>query len=590
MSWYWRTKPRSIIKTIQWFPCFGALEGKNWNESISEVSAFNQKKIYPTRRSYIYYAHGEDDNWLSNISYDTYLSGTEDQKETESNGRNDKSTYEFFGFGYVDKDGTICVTPCGRSIMQNRFDQEQYLIQLLKLHLPNPIQKIKSNCKSPSVFPLQLVLLAFSHYDYLSRGELALLFGCDHPSLQGTMLEAIQAFREGYEQLPNKLDLKANRELFSRIYETYYGKMENKAESYYDYAEAFSRSLAYTGLFSLSGRSIFTKVRVQPHARKKVSLLQNNFTFSYPNDFSSLSAYMDWYGSTSNLTLPWENIKERKELLQEKINYLQSLVTERATTHCEQTSFGSQKDLDLLLLQTSVPDSVIELKQIEKTVDTAIINHTEEYYIQVTSKTSAERKCILEKFDDILSNDDMSALWLEVNTWKSLLSIPGFHQVKRNFNVEEDLTPRSFAPGVGNTPDMELYHKDIILLPEVSLMTGVRQWEHEASSVVDHVMHFIEKDCAKNIFGLFLSSKIHPRTLWQFFILTKESWLGTPIPVLPLTIQQYVCIISHCYNKNTTIDTFLDFLQYLLTLAKQEAHPNAWETAIENAITKFVQT
>ena len=146
MSWYWRTKPRSIIKTIQWFPYFGKLQGQNWNETSTSVSAFNQKKIYPVRRSYIYHAHGEEDGWLSTISYEDYLSGSYDRKETESNGRNDKSTYEFLGFGYVSKKGNINITECGHQIIQNQFDQEQYLKQLLKLHLPNPIQKIFFQC------------------------------------------------------------------------------------------------------------------------------------------------------------------------------------------------------------------------------------------------------------------------------------------------------------------------------------------------------------------------------------------------------------------------------------------------------------
>ena len=81
----------------------------------------------------------------------------------------------------------------------------------------------------------------------------------------------------------------------------------------------------------------------------------------------------------------------------------------------------------------------------------------------------------------------MSALWLEVNTWKSLVSINGEKKVVPNFKMEEDLTPRAFAPGLNNTPDMELYTKEFTIVPEVSLMTGKVQWEHEASSVIDHV-------------------------------------------------------------------------------------------------------
>ena len=145
---------------------------------------------------------------MSTISYDEYLSGAKDTKETESNGRNDKSTFEFFGFSYVDEQGFIHVTESGRQIMQGRFDQERYLKQMLKLHLPNPIQKITSTASQPGIFPMQLVLKAFEYFDSLNRSELALLFGCDEEAQISSMIAAIADFKFQYETLPNKLDTK----------------------------------------------------------------------------------------------------------------------------------------------------------------------------------------------------------------------------------------------------------------------------------------------------------------------------------------------------------------------------------------------
>ena len=589
MSWFWRTKPRSIIKTLQWFPSFANLEGQNWNQKSNQISIFNQKKIFPTRRAYIYAAHQEEDAWLSGISFDAYLSGQKDQKETESNGRNDKATYEFFGFGYVDKGGTICVTDVGRKIIQGKFDQERYLKQLLKLHLPNPVQKITSSVSHPGVFPMEIVLKAFAHYDSLNRSELAFLFGCDCKEKEKAMIDAIGAFKKQYAQLENKLDTKSIRNLFTKIYETYYGPMENKADSFYDYAEALSRSLAYTGLFQLSGRSIATKVRVATHAKKKIELLQRSAIFSFPETFDSIKGYMDWYGSDTNIQLPWDRPEERLELVQEKLSLLQNLVETAPDTQYTQRSFVSQNDLDLLFAQTTRHIPFSDLKDVERSIDDAIINHNEEHFIRVTSKAATERDAILEKYNDILANDDMSALWLEVNTWKSLVAIQGDHRVKRNFQIEEDLSPRSFAPGVGNTPDMELYHGNIVLLPEVSLMTGVRQWEHEASSVIDHVMHFMDKEPEKQVFGLFLSSRIHIRTLWQFFLLNRESWLGKPIPVVPLTITQYATLISYFYKQELPIEKFLQCLLELSRLAGKVKDYRDWEHAIEKKICTYKQ-
>ena len=84
---------------------------------------------------------------------------------------------------------------------------------------------------------------------------------------------------------------------------------------------------------------------------------------------------------------------------------------------------------------------------------------------------------------------------------------------------------------------MELYHDKYIIVPEVSLMTGVLQWEHEASSVIDHVLNIIKKYENVDVIRLFISSKINVRTMWQFFILNKQSWMGAPVPVIPLTIE-----------------------------------------------------
>lgn len=176
MSWSWKTKPRSIIKTVQWFPYFAALKGENWNKKSSAVSRKDGKAVHPIRRTYIYSAHSDEDTWLSSISLKDYLSGKKDEKETEANGRMDKGAYEFFGFGYVKADGTIAVTEVGNKIVQGIFDDEDYLKQLLKLRLPNFAYNESKIKNKKFIFPMQLVLEAFSAYESLNRSELAIFF------------------------------------------------------------------------------------------------------------------------------------------------------------------------------------------------------------------------------------------------------------------------------------------------------------------------------------------------------------------------------------------------------------------------------
>ena len=213
---------------------------------------------------------------------------------------------------------------------------------------------------------------------------------------------------------------------------------------------------------------------------------------------------------------------------------------------------------------------------------------TVQVFIKYISKNEQTRKEILDKFEDILTgNEDMAALWLECNTWRSLVAIDGEKEVKRNFTIEEDLSPRFFAPGKGNTPDMELYKDDYVIVPEVSLMTGVLQWEHEASSVIDHILNIMKKYKSTYVIGLFISSKINVRTMWQFFILNKQSWMGSPVPVIPLTIEQYMKVLKYTYSNNLAIDELNNLLNYIHQEAMECENYEEWDKNMEKYIEKW---
>jgi len=309
-------------------------------------------------------------------------------------------------------------------------------------------------------------------------------------------------------------------------------------------------------------------------------MLQEKYEFRIPEDFLNVNEYMEWYGSTKNVRLPWENIEDRRNITAEKADILINKIAS-ADYAFQKAAQISAEEIEQILKNINSSTNINELKYYEDIISGAIVEHNEEYFIKILSKTKEERDNILDKFDDILDNIDMSALWLEVNTWKSLIAINGGQFVKRNFKIEDDLTPRSFAPGVGNTPDMVLYNSGYIIVPEVSLMTGVRQWEHEASSVVDHVLSFILDHQDKKVLGLFISSRLYVRTIWQFFILNRESWLGAPVPVIPLTINKYMEIIKVIYDYDLDIDDFYNLIAYLSKITVNCETYNEWESNMD---------
>ncbi|MBS5888742.1 MAG: AlwI family type II restriction endonuclease [Clostridium sp.] len=579
MSWWWRTKPRSIIRTIQWFNEFGKLEGKKWNyRDPCCVSKKDGSAVHPVRREYIYAAHSEENSNIGSLTINKYLSGKYDVRETESDGRNDKTTFEFFGFGYVNEDGIIKVNDVGKRILSGTFDSEDFLKQLLKLQFPNPLSRGNGFLPNEYIYPLELICKAFEKFDSLNRSEFVLLFGCNSLDKLDLVLNGIDKFKKEYAVLPNKNNQQDVKALCKRIYIEIYGGIDNKIDSYYDYAEALCRCLIYTGLFKASGRSLATKIRVPEYSKIKFNLLLKSFEFT-KKEFSSVEEYMDWFGSTSNILLPWNNSQARRDIINEKLDYIERFETnQNFINKYKEKSVSIVKDIvsntKQLLKNKDLTYEALKDKETELT--SFITNVKEQQFVDVYSKTKEAKDEILSMYDQILDQIDDGALWLEVNTWKSLIAVNGKKQVKRNFNIEEDLSPKSFAPGIGNTPDMELYTKTRVLIPEVSLMTGTQQWEHEASSVIDHVLSFIDDNQGKQVRGLFISKSLNIRTKWQFFILNKESWVGKPVPVIPLTIEQYKEIISVIYANNLSIDDFLDVVEEIHKIAKKSSNYDEW--------------
>lgn len=589
MSWSWRTKPRSILRTIQWFPFFGALENQNWDEKDAEKSSkFDNSPIYPTRREYIYKAHSEEDAFIGSLTYQKYLSGMYDTKETESNGRNDKTTFEFFGFGYTDKKGIVKVTDAGRRIIQGKFDDEDFLKQLLKMHFPNNIRaSIPGFSAEDFVYPMELVCKAVKEFDYLNRSELALLFGCNGSKHLEDAFKAIRHFRTAYQALPNKNETTKVKALFKESYVQGYGGIENQINSYYDYAESWGRSLVYTGMFKATGRSLATKIRVPEYCQSKLDMILEFVNFPR-KEFASVDEYMRWFGDSDSITLPWDNVDARRNIIEEKIKSIQAIG--------DNDEFIANYDGDIKELVEQIigkateaanAESISRLKETENELIEFITNVKEREYIRTLSQTPAARNEIIDKYDEIMDTIDMGALWLEVNTWKSLLAIAGEKRVKRNFNIEEDLTPKSFAPGIGNTPDMEMYTSDYIIIPEVSLMTGVQQWEHEASSVIDHVLSFIKEYEDKTVLGLFISTAINIRTKWQFFILNRESWVGASVPVIPLTIKQYKGVLECFYQYNRDISEFTQIIDSIRRIALKSNNFEDWFVKTERFINEW---
>jgi hypothetical protein len=519
-----RTKPRSAIRTVEWFRSFSATaDGRDWDL----VDGQGQR---PVRRAYVRAAHPELD--LDAIT------------DPESNARQDKTIFECFGLAYQEpRTGTIRVTPAGRALIAGDDPDEVMLRQLLKWQFPSQAHPGR-DFRHMAVFPFEILLRVLDALGEVSRLEIAAtFFSCprreDIPDTVQRILRARELHREPGES-DDAFATRVCRSLNPDL-------TKPKPASLLDMADAFTRFAEYTGIVVSSGRSIHTRLRVPERSQLKFRQLVTAYPFHLREDHADLGSFLAYYGDPHAVELPWDRPESLAEHVRQRAEALRALLAAR---RAQQPQLTLDIDPEAVLESVEGADYA-ELRGWNRRLESGLINEREREFVEHAAKTEPVRSEILAKFEEILAgNEDDAARWLEVNTWRSLVALEGDHTVQRHFGLEEDLSPRSFAPGAGNTPDMEYFSPRIVLVPEVSLQSGVRQWTNEGAAVVDHVYRLIgeyETD-ARPVIGLFIAPTLNERTLWQFFILNQQSWRGQPVPVIPLEVATWRDLLTHAYK------------------------------------------
>ncbi|KOY77019.1 hypothetical protein RZ71_09180 [Apilactobacillus kunkeei] len=589
MQPYWRTAPRSLIRTIESFKCVNSIVGENWNYTDKSNTSNYNKLIYPTRRRLLCDIAKKEEEQNGDISstyqnilklgYDDFLSGQTDwTKDPESNARQLKATFDFFGFSYTDDNGSFYPTQVGETIINETFNSETILNQLMKLYFPFK--------NGGGIFIFEEFIKLLNEFNYLNRWEIAFLFCPSSSQEKNKIFDAILNFRKTYNE--HKSDKEKNKVAWKKTYEQFFSTKLTKTQekdcgrSYWtDYSDAFIRSIIFTDIFIDSGRGESTKIRVKDLERDKFNLLLS-FNFQIPDYSLSSKNQIKWYGKKDNVLLPWNNHIELIHIVSKKLKKLQTKNLREYNNLTDKFKI-SNNDISNL--------TDYEIKSLESHINNFYTNENIVSFVKKYSKEDKARNEIIKRYDSILnSNEDLSALWLEVNTWKFFASITNDPKsIKYNGKVNPDLTPRSFAKGVGNTPDMEVYDNDNILLPEVSLMSGVKQWEHEGASVAEHVYRKKEDNRDKNVFSIFISKKTHFRSLWMFFILNKDSWAGYPINIIPIDIETFTEIAKTSYKNNLKSSHIIDLVQYLSKTVNDVNDFTDWSNVLKHSISTWAQ-
>ena len=203
-------------------------------------------------------------------------------------------------------------------------------------------------------------------------------------------------------------------------------------------------------------------------------------------------------------------------------------------------------------------------------------------------------KEIEEMFSAITQKDVIDPpLYFEWNMWRALVCLNDC-KCHPNFSLGDDFLPLSFAPG--NKSDIEVeYNNDFVVLVEVTLSGGARQYDTEGEPVTRHIGKFQkaenERENPRKVYGLFVAPSINPNTANYFFVHLKHlpnPDFGGFLSIIPLSIQQFIniftfCKIEHTFNRHK----FRELLDSLVALGKNSIDSNEWISKFDEVIEEW---
>ncbi len=131
---------------------------------------------------------------------------------------------------------------------------------------------------------------------------------------------------------------------------------------------------------------------------------------------------------------------------------------------------------------------------------------------------------------------------------------------------------------------------DFVLVTEVTLLTGKRQYMVEGEPVVDHVGAFRAqelKKSARKVYGLFIAPRIVSNTGNYFYLSAKTDYkeYGGPVTVIPLTLNQFQDLILLSGQIGGFSSQQIRHLFDDLESAQSKApNPSNWLQSIESVI------
>lgn len=491
-----------------------------------------------------------------------------------------------FGFALNDN-GIIKITDLGRKLIVNEKDSgDAFLKSFIKWQIPNPASNDYSDDGSYDIVPFVGTLKLISEVNRLEseRGEKAKgiskrEFSLFVPSLINHMDIATYAQRIIDFRDSQKNKIKQERKVIRDNYRTTFAssflgtndprQVEQLLDNLKDYGDNAIRYFRLTKFIRIRGNGFYIDLEPSRHTEIE-SLLEKEFYKS--KSFADKSDYLQYMADDSLPRLPWQTKDKLSEIawgVQGEVASLQNGLGIDVTPLEGITTMSEGQLLSYI-------DRLRSLRKDLQEKD----NH-------VKSQPAEAVNDYIEKLENIFTAENR-ALALEHLSTMGLHALNDAIEIKPNYPVGDDNEPTSTAPG--GMADIECFYSDFNMICEVTMLNGRDQWYNEGQPVMRHLRDFENQHT--NTYCLFIAPTIHTDSAETFWTANVYGYKGTIQKIAPITIKQFVSILSALKQlrengKSFTHSKLEDLLKNIGDSTRLVNDSDQWIARIENIIDRW---
>lgn len=465
-------------------------------------------------------------------------------------------------FGFVVLSPQISITSAGQALLTSKRKEEVFLRQMLKFQIPSPYHKPTAKAASFWVKPYLELLRLVRTMGTLKFDELQ-IFGMQLTNWNNfeNIVQKIETFRVAKirnrgsyktfkaEYLRNELTRIFEERIINGETQTRESNdasldkfLRTQSSNMRDYADACFRYLRATGLVNVShvGKSL----SIVPERIEDVDYILQTIDRN-PCFVNSEQDYIHYLGDAA---VPQLLTDDRQRLI--------------AKLHTEfpQVVFNQEAEIselkDLLADLTEQKKTETLSRQVVEIKDYKLYDDIQNTFKQIENK---------ELYD--------APLMLEWNTWRAMTMLDG-GDIKANLNFDDFGKPLSNAQG--NMPDIVCDYGNYILIVEVTMAHGQKQYEMESEPVSRHLGK-IKKASRKPCYCLFIAPTINEACIAHFYALhhTNISYYGGKSSIIPLPLDIFRKMLEDSYKasyipNSHQIRCFLERSNELVKTCKNE--------------------